>query len=376
MDSRWCWSVHELVFEPSATMAGFNKSVLVIIQHRRLLADGILSDIQCFISPKEGKMLRRLLATAVVATLFAAGPVATAFAEEAAPADEVVSTTSDAEPTPEPAPELVEDAPAPDPAPGPEAEQPVAPVNDPIQPETSDQVDSAPELAPEPVKEEAAPVAQTEQPKKVWVCKYVGTPGTDERLQTGQNPISVSVNAIQHNQWDGNVPGWFSDAHDRSYVLSYDDGGPAPTAKDCPGSDNPEPCTVLDDRGYPLACPHGYADIVVCKTPVPQPPWLLRFLVTDPRWNDQFPDINIRVLNAAGQQIGVAHPVSPGSATYEVMLSDIPTRLTYIRLDAGSTAGAKIDVSVESWPSCEVPPFECPEEIGRASCRERVCMLV
>src|SRR4029078_2879368 len=31
---------------------------------------------------------------------------------------------------------------------------------------------------------------------KVFVCKYVGTPGADERLQTGDNPISVSVNAI------------------------------------------------------------------------------------------------------------------------------------------------------------------------------------
>ena len=27
---------------------------------------------------------------------------------------------------------------------------------------------------------------------KVFVCKYVGTPGVDERLQTGDNPISVS----------------------------------------------------------------------------------------------------------------------------------------------------------------------------------------
>ncbi|MFY9227700.1 MAG: hypothetical protein WAO28_00005, partial [Candidatus Microsaccharimonas sp.] len=41
------------------------------------------------------------------------------------------------------------------------------------------------------------------EPKKVFVCKYVGTPGVDERLQTGNNPISVSVNAIQNNQWDG-----------------------------------------------------------------------------------------------------------------------------------------------------------------------------
>lgn len=72
-------------------------------------------------------------------------------------------------------------------------------------------------------------------PKKVFVCKYVGTPGVDERLQTGQNPISVSVNAIQNNQWDGvTVPAWFSDAHDRSYVLAYDEGQEEPSAEDCP----------------------------------------------------------------------------------------------------------------------------------------------
>lgn len=69
-----------------------------------------------------------------------------------------------------------------------------------------------------------APVASAtiiDHPDKVWVCKYVGTPGVDERLQTGTNPIVVSVNAIQHNQWDGTLPGWFSDKQDRSYVLDY-----------------------------------------------------------------------------------------------------------------------------------------------------------
>jgi hypothetical protein len=75
--------------------------------------------------------------------------------------------------------------------------------------------------------------------KKVFVCKYVGTPGVDERLQTGQNPISVSVNAIQNNQWNGTVPGWFSDAHDRSYVLAYDNGQPTPDVSQCPAPQQP-----------------------------------------------------------------------------------------------------------------------------------------
>jgi len=43
----------------------------------------------------------------------------------------------------------------------------------------------------------ADPSASAEgQPEKVFVCKYVGTPDVDERLQTGNNPIEVSVNAI------------------------------------------------------------------------------------------------------------------------------------------------------------------------------------
>ena len=39
------------------------------------------------------------------------------------------------------------------------------------------------------------PVAATDN-AKCFVCKYVGTPGVDEGLQTGDNPISVSENAI------------------------------------------------------------------------------------------------------------------------------------------------------------------------------------
>ncbi len=77
-----------------------------------------------------------------------------------------------------------------------------------------------------------------ETSKKVFVCKYVGTPGVDERLKEGQNPISVSVNAIQNNGWDGNIPGEFSDAHERSLVVGYDTGEGAPP---CPGVNNTPP---------------------------------------------------------------------------------------------------------------------------------------
>lgn len=61
---------------------------------------------------------------------------------------------------------------------------------------------------------------KNDTPKKVFVCKYVGKPGVDERLQTGQNPIQVSVNAIKG---PGPVqPGYeFADRHGRSLVIAF-----------------------------------------------------------------------------------------------------------------------------------------------------------
>ena len=60
---------------------------------------------------------------------------------------------------------------------------------------------------------------------KVFVCKYVGTPFVNETLQTGQNPISVSVNAIPNYQGVGS---YFADQQGRSYVLSVDNTAPGP----------------------------------------------------------------------------------------------------------------------------------------------------
>ena len=67
---------------------------------------------------------------------------------------------------------------------------------------------------------------------KVFVCKYVDTPQVDERLQTGQNPISVSVNAIPDFEGIGSE---FADAHGRSVVIAWDTGQPEPDVSDCPG---------------------------------------------------------------------------------------------------------------------------------------------
>jgi hypothetical protein len=74
-----------------------------------------------------------------------------------------------------------------------------------------------------------------EEEKFVFVCKYVGQPGIDERLQTGQNPIRVSVNAIPEG---AEVGAYFADAQGRSFVLAFDTTAPGPAGdpdvSECP----------------------------------------------------------------------------------------------------------------------------------------------
>jgi LPXTG-site transpeptidase (sortase) family protein len=72
---------------------------------------------------------------------------------------------------------------------------------------------------------------------KVYVCKYVGKPGADERLQTGQNPIEVSVNTIPQPVVIGS---YFPDAQGRSYVLGFVPMDPEPSRESCPPPNLPE----------------------------------------------------------------------------------------------------------------------------------------
>ena len=70
-------------------------------------------------------------------------------------------------------------------------------------------------------------------PPKVFVCKYVGKPGVDERLQTGDNPINPSASSIPG--WDGdpgNLVGLeFADAQGRSVVIAIDVGQDEPDVR-------------------------------------------------------------------------------------------------------------------------------------------------
>lgn len=82
--------------------------------------------------------------------------------------------------------------------------------------------------------------------EKVFVCKYVGTPGVDERLQTGQNPISVSLNAIPDGTGIGDE---FADQHGRSLVIAFDTGQelePECPAPQTPPEEEPETPPVTE----------------------------------------------------------------------------------------------------------------------------------
>ena len=93
------------------------------------------------------------------------------------------------------------------------------------------------------------PVETGPQPK-FFVCKYVGTPGQNETLQTGQNPISVNGNALP----DGTAIGdSFADAQGRSYVVAEDTGQDEP---ECPTDE--EPVDVCENiEGNQATVPEG-----------------------------------------------------------------------------------------------------------------------
>jgi hypothetical protein len=99
---------------------------------------------------------------------------------------------------------------------------------------------------------------------KVYVCKYVGTPGDNERLQTGQNPIDVSINAIKDYQGVGS---WFNDAQGRSFVLAEDIGQDEPDVSGCPAPDGgPTPSNT------PSETPSNTPSETPSETPTTEPP--------------------------------------------------------------------------------------------------------
>ena len=95
----------------------------------------------------------------------------------------------------------------------------------------------------------ASDVSDASSPHKVFVCKYVGTPGVNERLKAGQNPISVDIHSIdEYKTFEGDIDtlvgAHFADAQGRSFVLAVDRGQPVPPVSDCPSPSSGETPTA------------------------------------------------------------------------------------------------------------------------------------
>ena len=84
----------------------------------------------------------------------------------------------------------------------------------------------------------SAPAHAAPASSQVWVCKYVGTPGVDERLQMGNNPIRVSGNSADKDN-DGQVfvGDQFADAQGRSVIVQIE--GEDPGIEACAPTDGP-----------------------------------------------------------------------------------------------------------------------------------------
>jgi hypothetical protein len=169
----------------------------------------------------------------------AADPVVEPAAETTEPAPE----TAPAEPVDEAAPDAADSV---EPAPPVESPDPV--VAAPSKAAALEEVgtlDAAVAAAKPPKDEKAA------EPHKVFVCKYVGTPGDGEVLQTGDNPISVDIHAIPDFQGVGS---FFADKQGRSYVLAFDTGQPEPDPSLCPTGNVTIPVTPVTPTVTPPTC--------------------------------------------------------------------------------------------------------------------------
>src|SRR5215211_7945739 len=73
----------------------------------------------------------------------------------------------------------------------------------------------------------SAPAHAADANSKVWVCKYVRTPGGDEALKEGKNPIKVSGHSVDQDKDSQIFVGdQFADAQGRSVVVQIDGEDP------------------------------------------------------------------------------------------------------------------------------------------------------
>ena len=120
-------------------------------------------------------------------------------------------------------------------------------------------------------------------PHKSYVCKYVGTPGVNETLQTGQNPIWVDNHSLLGVDGETYVGQEFSDQHGRSVVIvaNTEKLDPEPTLADCPIPEGPSPSpsplvtpspsvTPSPPKDELRQCRGNGVDRPKCQLPVPE----------------------------------------------------------------------------------------------------------
>lgn len=119
---------------------------------------------------------------------------------------------------------------------------------------------------------------------KVVVCKWVGTPGDGEVLQTGDNPIVVSVNALEGKGFDGTFPFEFEDAQGRSVAIRYSEN---PQDKgdisECTSDESPTPTPTTPPPTTPPP---------TTPPPTTQPPKHTHTPTWTPTWTPSFHPTN------------------------------------------------------------------------------------
>lgn len=106
----------------------------------------------------------------------------------------------------------------------------------------------------------------TDKVHKSYVCKYVGQPGVDERLQTGQNPIWVDNHSLLGHDGLVSVGDEFKDGQGKSVVIVANTPklNPEPTIDQCPAPHDPQPpAEFYDETVSEPNCDTGLVTTVV-----------------------------------------------------------------------------------------------------------------
>lgn len=92
---------------------------------------------------------------------------------------------------------------------------------------------------------------------QVVVCKYVGKPGVDERLQTGNNPIVVDANALENDGFAGVFPWEFADAQGQSIAIRWAADSHDGVISECPAPRGPIEVTATAPTFHDPTCEAG-----------------------------------------------------------------------------------------------------------------------